>query len=75
MFTHTAELFAGLGITDPDSMDLWTALISGLTAQQLSNDPGGTRWERLISRSVDMYQTPDSAQASRDDSLAEQIYR
>jgi len=45
----------GLGITDPDAMDLWTALISGLTSQQLSNDPGGDRWERLIDRTVDMY--------------------
>ena len=36
----------------------WTSgprSISGLTAQQLSNDPGGTRWERLIDRTVDMY--------------------
>ena len=43
------------GITDPDAMDLWTALISGLTSQQIANDPGGTRWARLIDRSVDMF--------------------
>jgi hypothetical protein len=36
-------------------MDLWTALVSGLTNQQLANDPGGTRWARLVDRSVDMF--------------------
>jgi AcrR family transcriptional regulator len=55
MFTRTQERLADLGITDPDAMDLWTAVVSGLTSQQLANDPGGTRWERLIDRTVDMY--------------------
>ena len=55
MFAHMQDLLAMHGITDPDAMDLWTALISGLTSQQLANDPGGTRWERLIERTVDMY--------------------
>ena len=43
------------GITDPDAQDTWTALVSGLSNQQLANDPGGTRWARLIDRAVDMY--------------------
>lgn len=51
------RLIGDLGITDPDAMDLWTALISGITNQQLANDPGGTRWIRLIDRTVDMYLT------------------
>ncbi len=42
-----------LGITDPDAIDLWTAMLTGLTDQQISNDPGGDRWERLIDRAVD----------------------
>jgi AcrR family transcriptional regulator len=46
---------ASIGITDPDALDIWTALISGLANQQLANDPGGTRWTRLIDRAVDMY--------------------
>jgi hypothetical protein len=45
----------GLGYTDPDAMDLFTAMMSGLTNQQLSNEPGGRRWARLIERSVDMF--------------------
>ena len=55
MFTRMQDLLTAQGITDLDAMDLWTALISGLTSQQLANDPGGTRWERLIDRTVDMY--------------------
>jgi AcrR family transcriptional regulator len=43
------------GITDPAAQDTWTAMVSGLSNQQLANDPGGTRWARLIDRAVDMY--------------------
>lgn len=48
----------GLGTVGADSaaaLDMWTALSSGLTSQQISNDPGGDRWERLIDDAVDMY--------------------
>jgi AcrR family transcriptional regulator len=48
-------IFAERGITDPDAPDAWTALLSGLINQQIANDPGGTRWARLIDRSVDMF--------------------
>jgi AcrR family transcriptional regulator len=40
-----------LGVSDAD-LDLVTALTTGLVAQQLSNDPGGDRWERQIDRVV-----------------------
>jgi AcrR family transcriptional regulator len=49
------SLIEELGITDPDAMDLFTALMGGLTNQQLANDPGGTRWIRLVDRTVDMF--------------------
>ena len=55
MFNRVHELLTSHGITDPAAMDLWTALISGLTNQQLANEPGGDRWGRLIDRTVDMY--------------------
>lgn len=45
---------ATFGVVDPESVDLWTAVLTGLTDQQVSNDPGGDRWERVIDRSVDM---------------------
>jgi AcrR family transcriptional regulator len=40
-----------LGVSDTD-LDLVTALSTGLVAQQLSNDPGGDRWERQLDRVV-----------------------
>jgi AcrR family transcriptional regulator len=44
-----------VGITDSAGVDLWTALISGLSSQQIANDPGGDRWARLLPRVVAMY--------------------
>jgi AcrR family transcriptional regulator len=49
------EELARLGITDPRALDLFTALSAGLASQQISNDPGGDRWIRLIDDAVDMY--------------------
>jgi AcrR family transcriptional regulator len=46
---------AALGVDDPAAVDLFTALLTGLTDQQLSNDPGGDRWVRLVDDAVDMY--------------------
>jgi AcrR family transcriptional regulator len=47
--------FGAAGLNDPSDLDLWTALIAGLSAQQTSNQPGGDRWLRLIDEAVDMY--------------------
>ena len=41
------------GFTDQASLDLWTAVMTGLVDQQISNDPGGTRWRDLVERAVD----------------------
>lgn len=49
------EFLDRIGVDDPDAADLYTALIAGLVSQQLANDPGGTRWRRLLPRAVDMY--------------------
>ena len=46
---------ATLGIDDPADVDLFTALGTGLAAQQISNDPGGDRWARLVDDAMDMY--------------------
>ena len=43
------------GIKQPKYLDLWTALLSGLVDQQVSNDPGGDRWTRLIGEAVTMF--------------------
>jgi AcrR family transcriptional regulator len=50
-----AAVLAGAGAGKPDKADLWTALVAGLVAQQVSNDPGGDRWRRLIDPAVDMF--------------------
>ena len=30
-------------------------MLTGLTSQQISNDPGGDRWSGLVDESVDMF--------------------
>jgi AcrR family transcriptional regulator len=48
-------LLAACGVSDPEMLDLCTALGTGLADQQLSNDPGGDRWIRLIDDAVEMF--------------------
>jgi AcrR family transcriptional regulator len=49
------ERLALNGISDPRHVDMWTALTTGLVDQQISNDPGGDRWSRLIDEFVAMF--------------------
>ncbi|MEO8105772.1 MAG: TetR/AcrR family transcriptional regulator [Actinomycetes bacterium] len=46
---------AQLGVREAKHLDLWTALLTGLTDQQISNDPGGNRWSQLVDDAVDMF--------------------
>jgi len=48
------ERFATAGIR-PGHFDLWTAIISGLSFQQIANEPGTDRWARLVDDAVDMF--------------------
>jgi AcrR family transcriptional regulator len=50
-----AAVLAAAGLNSAEHLDLWTALLSGLATQQVSNDPGGDRWSRLVDRAVDMF--------------------
>ncbi len=50
-----AEGLRSVGVDDPRCVDLWTAIMTGLTDQQVSNDPGGTRWATLLDEAVDMF--------------------
>jgi hypothetical protein len=43
------------GITSEAHVDMWTALTTGLVDQQISNDPGGDRWVRLLDDVVPMF--------------------
>ena len=47
--------FAAPDLGGSAAFDIWTALVSGLSAQQIANDPAGDRWLRLIDDVVDMY--------------------
>ena len=55
LFDRLAAALARLGATDPSDVDLWTALISGLTSQQIANDPRGERWSRLLDDAIEMF--------------------
>jgi AcrR family transcriptional regulator len=62
------ERLALNGVTDHRQVDMWTALTTGLVHQQISNDPGGDRWVRLIDDAVTMflaYCQPDGPPAKR----------
>ena len=50
-----AGVLAAAGLGAPEHVDLWTALLTGLATQQVSNDPGGDRWRRLVDPAVDMF--------------------
>ena len=52
---RSAAVLAENGAGAQEAVDLWTALVSGLVTQQLSNDPGGERWRRLVDPAVDMF--------------------
>ncbi|MEV6490047.1 TetR/AcrR family transcriptional regulator [Actinoplanes sp. NPDC051633] len=43
------------GVRSQDDIDLYVAIVSGMVDAQLANDPGGTRWSRLLDRAIDMF--------------------
>jgi AcrR family transcriptional regulator len=53
------------GLTDPRDLDLLTAVTAGLTMQQISNEPGGDRWVRLVDEAVEMFYEHVSGQAKK----------
>ncbi len=50
-----SQVLVDAGITGAASLDLWTAVLTGLVNQQVSNDPGGDRWAGLVDEAVDMF--------------------
>ncbi|MBJ8343720.1 TetR/AcrR family transcriptional regulator [Antrihabitans sp. YC2-6] len=49
------QRFFEVGIAEPAALDTWTAMLSGLVTQQMSNEPGGDRWRRLLDQCVEMF--------------------
>ena len=52
---NTRELLARNGVHDPKYLDIWTAITTGLVDQQVSNEPGGDRWTRLVEDVTQMF--------------------
>jgi AcrR family transcriptional regulator len=52
---HSRQALVDAGGTDPRDLDLYTGLVTGLIDQQISNDPGGERWYRLLDDALDMF--------------------
>lgn len=51
----TRQALVDAGATDARDLDLYTALVTGIVDQQISNDPGGDRWYRLLDDAFDMF--------------------
>jgi AcrR family transcriptional regulator len=49
------QALAAAGADDERELDLLTGLVTGLVDQQVSNDPGGDRWYRLLDEALDMF--------------------
>jgi AcrR family transcriptional regulator len=49
------DVLASAGVRDASDIDLFTALMTGLASQQVSNDPQGRRWSQLVDRAVDTF--------------------
>jgi AcrR family transcriptional regulator len=54
IYEQMSRHLAMVGVRDQASLDLWSAVLTGLADQQISNDPGGTRWTALVDRAVAM---------------------
>jgi AcrR family transcriptional regulator len=50
-----AGLLSALGAGSPAQLDVYTALVGGLGAQQVANDPGGDRFTRHLQAVLDMF--------------------
>lgn len=53
-YRYSARFFAGLGVEEQSLLDLCLATIAGVAAQQMSNEPGGTRWRHLARETAGM---------------------
>jgi AcrR family transcriptional regulator len=55
IFDRMSKQLRAAGVRSVRHVDLFTALTTGLIDQQLSNDPGGNRWARLLDDAIDMF--------------------
>lgn len=53
-YQRMAAALNRFGVAEPEDLDLFTAVASGLAAQQVANDPTGDRWVRLVPTAAQM---------------------
>jgi AcrR family transcriptional regulator len=54
-FERSRRRFVAAGLDPDHDLDIYTALTAGIVSQQLANDPGGTRWTRLVDEMMEMF--------------------
>lgn len=54
-YREMVAALAGVGVTEPADVDLWTAIQMGITEQQWANDPGGRRFADHLEPAIDMF--------------------
>lgn len=52
---RAVDLLDAAGIGSQGDVDCYVAMVAGLVAAQISNDPGGDRWTRHLNRLTDMH--------------------
>jgi AcrR family transcriptional regulator len=50
-----SRVLSAAGLTEQTDIDLFSALISGMSSQQAANDPGGSRWAQHADYAVAMF--------------------
>jgi len=55
VFEGLSRRFAARGIKGPDALELWTFLMTGITARQIANESGGDRYAHHLDSLVNMY--------------------
>ena len=51
----TVDKLTAAGVTEPADVDIFTAIIGGLSNSQASNEPGGDRWTRHLGTVLGMF--------------------
>jgi AcrR family transcriptional regulator len=54
-YALATSLLNAAGVDSAADIDVFSAIVNGLSHQQVANDPGGVRWVRLAAQVVDMF--------------------
>lgn len=55
VLTQMRQRIYAAGISHPDDIDCFIAIVGGIIAAQDSNEPGGNRWTRHLNRMIDLH--------------------